>query len=352
MTIYINGRFLTQKITGVQRYAIELVKALDKVLDRHDEKIIILSPNNLITTLDLKNIQVHCMGKLSGHFWEQLELPLFVKNSTLVNLCNAGPICKRNQVTVIHDMAVFANEQNFSFVFRNWYKFLLKMQSIFSRKIVTVSNFSRLEIAKYLKLKTNEIEVIYEGKEHFTTLKTDERYIELHNLNEKPFLLAVSSLNPNKNFQSIVNAMKYMDSEKFNIVIAGGTDPKVFSSKGTSLPENVIHLGYVTDMELKALYANAFCFIYPSLYEGFGLPPLEAMSVGCPIIISERASLPEVGGEAALYCDPTRPASIADQVLKIKNSEAIRNNLIEKGREQAEKFSWDKCAKELMAILK
>lgn len=356
MKIYINGRFLTQSVTGVQRYALEVVKALDTLLEkgiidgnRHD--FCIITPQNIINEFHLKHIKVKKIGKLSGHLWEQIELPLYVKKDMLVNLCNAGPFLKKNQVSVIHDAAVFANSENFSFLFRSWYKFLLKSQGGFSKRIVTVSKFSKSELINYLRINEEKVQVIYEGKEHFTIQEEDPAFITRNNIDKKPYVLAVSSLNPNKNFGAIVKAMKYLESSEFNIVIAGGTDPKVFSQNGIELPENVIHLGYVSDAELKTLYKNAFCFIYPSFYEGFGLPPLEAMSVGCPIIISNRASLPEVGGEAALYCDPEKPEDIAEQIQKLTSDITLRSELVQKGLNQAGKFSWENCSRELFDLV-
>ncbi|WP_226654750.1 glycosyltransferase family 4 protein [Pseudalkalibacillus hwajinpoensis] len=352
MDVFINGRFLTQSVTGVQRYAREVVKALDKLIDigyidRSKYSFYILTPNLSINELHLNNITVRKIGKFKGHLWEQIELPIYVKGEMLLNLCNAGPGLKKEQITVIHDAAVFANSSNFSFIFRNWYKAMLSAQAKFSKKIVTVSEFSRDEITKYLKHEKEKIKVIYEGNEHITFGEEATDYIENKGLDKKPYILAVSSLNPNKNFSAIVKAMTYLESNEFNIVIAGGTDPKVFSQDGIDLPDNVIHLGYVSDSELKALYRNAFCFVYPSFYEGFGLPPLEAMSLGCPIILSNRASLPEVGGKAVLYCNPDKPKDIADEIQTLLSNRDLRNELIEKGLEQSSKFSWENCAKEL-----
>ncbi|WP_273831882.1 glycosyltransferase family 4 protein [Guptibacillus sedimenti] len=352
MKVYINGRFLTQSVTGVQRYAREVVKAFDKLIgtgyiDSTKYSFYILTPNKSISEFQLNNIKIKQVGRFEGHLWEQIELPFYVKGEMLLNLCNAGPGLKKQQITVIHDTAVFANSRNFSFIFRNWYKAMLSAQAKFSKKIVTVSEFSRGEISKYLKHGKEKIKVIYEGNEHITFGEEATNYIENKGLDKKPYILAVSSLNPNKNFSAIVKAMTYLESNDFNIVIAGGTDPKVFSQDGIDLPDNVIHLGYVSDSELKALYRGAFCFVYPSFYEGFGLPPLEAMTVGCPIILSNRASLPEVGGKAVLYCDPDKPKDIADEIQKLLSDRNLRNDLVEKGLEQASKFSWENCAKEL-----
>ncbi|QHS23494.1 glycosyltransferase family 4 protein [Virgibacillus sp. MSP4-1] len=352
MNIYINGRFLTQQVTGVQRYALEVVKALDNLLknaaiDKDFYKFIILTPGPIKNELELEHVLIETKGKTNGHIWEQFELPFFTSDGLLLNLCNVGPAFKRNQASVIHDAAVFANANNYSFLFKMWYRFILRAQGIFAKKIITVSEFSLKQLVKFLKIKEDKIQVIYEGKEHFTKIPSDNNFIYQKELHVRPYILAVSSLNPNKNFSAIVKATKYIDIDDVDIVIAGGKSSKVFKDSGITLPDNVKHLGYVSDEQLKALYENAFCFVYPSLYEGFGLPPLEAMSVGCPVIISSRASLPEVGGEAALYCNPTHPEDIAKQIEELFKNNKFRSELINKSEAQASKFTWRSTAEQL-----
>ncbi|KHE67413.1 glycosyltransferase family 1 protein [Halobacillus sp. BBL2006] len=356
MQIFINGRFLSQETTGVQRYATEVVKAIDNLIDsgyihHKDYRFVLLSPKAKKQNLSLKHIEIRTIGMLKGHTWEQLELPFHTKNNLLINLCNTSPIFKRRQLTVIHDAAVFANKQNFSFSFRLWYQFLYKLQARVASKIITVSNFSKNELVKYLKIDDRRIKVIYEGNEHFSNLLSGSAEFQNEIQDYEPYILAVSSLNPNKNFKVIVKALEYIHDKEINVVIAGGTNPKVFSTNGVELSNKVKHLGYVSDNQLKSLYKNAFCFIYPSLYEGFGLPPLEAMTVGCPVIVSDRASLPEVGGDSVIYCDPTNPEDIANKIKNLMDSPELHNKLINKGFKQSEKFTWYNTAKELFSVI-
>ena len=124
-----------------------------------------------------------------------------------------------------------------------------------------------------------------------------------------------------------------------------------FFDTAANLPDFVRHLGYVSDGDLKALYEAAACFVYPSFYEGFGLPPLEAMACGCPVIVSRAASLPEVCGDAALYCDPTDPRDIAKQMSDLVFDDILRARLRERGLQRAQQFSWEKCARETWAVI-
>lgn len=355
--VYINGRFLTQKITGVQRYAMELLTQLDNLIKTHYLKneinFQILVPRGTdVNKLKLKNITVKEVGILKGHAWEQLELPFYVRNRLLVNFCNVAPMFKKNQIVTIHDAAVYANPFNFSFIFRTWYKIVYKNISKYSKKIITVSTFSKKELIKYCKVNESKVKVIYEGKEHFLIKNRDSEILNKYKLVPKSYILAVSSLNPNKNFKAVINAFKKLESEKIKFVIAGGTNPRIFNNKlDLSFYKNVVHVGYISDEELKELYENAFCFIYPSFYEGFGLPPLEAMACGCPVIVSNAASLPEVCGDAALYVDPYSPEDIAEKIKLLLSDDKLREELRRKGLERAKMFSWEKCVEETIKVI-
>lgn len=355
--IYLNGRFLSQTITGVQRYALELVKALDSMLDdglidNEQNSFILIVPHNIKVNLTLKHIAQKKVGNLTGHLWEQIELPLSVNNGLLVNMCNTGPLLVRNQMTTIHDAAVFGFPQAYSFKFRIWYKLLLRGLGFVAKKIVTDSEFSKKELIKYCGVPKEKLQVIYLGKEHVLAIQADDTIIEKYNLKNIKYVLAVSSMNPNKNFHSVVKAIKLIDHEKYTVVIAGGANPTVFGNMDIPRSDNVKYVGYVNDAELRALYEHANCFIYPSFYEGFGLPPLEAMTLGCPVIVSNTASIPEVCGDAALYCEPSNPQDIACKINLLMSNSKLREELWQKSQEQIRLFSWGKCAEKMWTVIK
>ena len=356
MKVYINARFLTQTTTGVQRYARELVRVFDELVGSHDVSVRhlsfeLLAPDGPSEPIATQHIPVRQVGRLSGHAWEQLELPHFTRGGFLLNLCNTAPVSKAQQLVVIHDAAVYAVPQAYSRAFRSFYQVLLPTLSRTAQKVLTDSEFSKRELVRYCHTPEAKIAVIYLGKEHVFSETADTRVFAEHGFGDKPFLLAVSSLSPHKNFAGIVRALEHLENPGFEVVVAGGTNPAVFSGRGASLPDSVKHLGYVSEGELRALYEQAAGFVYPSFYEGFGLPPLEAMACGCPVIVSNAASLPEVCADAALYCDPHRPEDIAAKIQRLMGDAALRERLKQKGLERAEKFSWDRCARETLAVL-
>ena len=354
--VYINGRFLTQKITGVQRYAIELLKELDKKigeLSRKKYKVILFTPKkNIINNVEFNSIEIRKIGLLSGHLWEQLELPFYCRKGILINLCNVSPLLKRNQIITIHDIAIYTPYNNLSFLFKLWYKMNYSIFNSRFLKIITVSNYSASEMLKYGLFEENKIEVTVEGREHILSLKPDNSVLKKHSIGNKPYFLAVSSMNPNKNFIGIVNALNNIKDNHVDVVIVGGTNNKVFKNENINFPSNVKKIGYINDNELKSLYENALGFLYPSLYEGFGLPPLEAMALGCPVIVSNRSSLPEVCGDAALYCDPKDSVDISDKMKLLINDTDLRLSLEKKGLERSKLYSWAKAAEQTLDIIK
>jgi glycosyltransferase involved in cell wall biosynthesis len=357
INVYINARFLTQPTTGVQRYAIELVKALDSLIEQDKDndfsrfKFTLLSPKSTKYNLTLKHINSIKIGFLEGHLWEQIELPFFSRDGYLISLANTAPIFKINQLATIHDVSVFAIPNAYSFSFRNWYKFLFLALNKISRKILTVSYFSQSEIIKYLRADQDKVKVVYEGKEHILAIDSDRSFLERNELLDKTFILVVSSMSPHKNFATTLLAIEELSDTEIYTVIVGINYPSVFMPPKLITSDKVQHLGFVTDAELKALYEHAFCFVHPTLYEGFGLPPLEAMACGCPIVISNTASLPEIYGESALYFDPKNPKDIAKKIRQLFEDARLREMLVQKSKEHIEKFSWHKCAQEVYAIL-
>ncbi len=354
--IYINGRFLTQSVTGVQRYAIELVKALDKLtdtgfIDKNRFEFIILAPKHIRIHLQLKKISYRTIGRLKGHFWEQVELPLYSRDGILLNLCNTAPVLKRHEIITLHDAAVFTFPEAYSWSFRTWYRILFKLFSLRLRNIITVSHFSENELLEHCPRFRNKISVIHHGKDHIVEIPSDDSVLLRHDLKGKKYIFAVSSLNPNKNFNSVIRAMKLLEHCGYDFVIAGGINSRIFNTSAITLSDQVKYIGYVTDAQLKALYEHAGCFVYPSLYEGFGFPPLEAMICGCPVIVSNIPSLKEVCGEAALYCDPLKPEDIAGKIEKIMSDDLMRNNYRNKGIERSVSFTWAKTAKETIRVI-
>ena len=340
--MFVNARFLTQPITGVQRYALELSKELKKLRP----ELCFIAPRNVVHHELAELLGAEIRGRLTGHAWEQFELPRYARGGLLLSLSNTAPLTKREQLVVLHDASMFAVPDTYSFAFRNWYRLLFTQLSRSALEVITVSRFSQQELAHYCGVPAGRFTVIYEGAQHIRAMPAEPGILERQGLRCKPYLLVVGSRSPHKNFKRLVEALVQLGETPFDVVVAGGTNAKVFT-KAEVLPGSVKHVGYVSDAELRALYEHADGFVHPSYYEGFGLPPLEAMACGCPVVVSNAASMPEVCGDAALYFDAHDSADLANKVQQLMRDEALRQRLRQSGRERAEHFTWRKCAEEV-----
>jgi len=347
--VVINARFLTQTITGVQRFAIEICRLLQDLIP----EIRFVAPDNIIHPDLAAELNVETYGKLSSHFWEQLELPLYLRrlgNPLLVNLCNTAPVYYNNKVVCIHDLSSFINPQWFSKSFATVYKIILPQIARSSKKIITVSNFSKDSLHSILNIPKTDIEVIYNGvSENFisnNTLTSVNKYGH--------YILSVSSIEPRKNLKNLIQAFKLADITGIKLVIVGAGS-KVFNDPDLKMlvqdREDIIFTGYLSDTNLAEVYQKARLFVYPSLFEGFGIPPLEAMYCGCPTIVSNTSSLPEVCGDASYYVNPLEPNEIAQAIKLLAENEEIRKTLILKGLKRARTFNWKNSAEKLASII-
>lgn len=343
--IVVNARFLTQPISGVQRYAIEICLELKK-LNSH---IVFVAPRNILHHEIAHELGVKIVGSLTGHLWEQIELPSYLKkqgNPLLLNLCNTAPIFYANKIVTIHDLAFERFPQTFSWKFRYAYQFAIPRIARSSKHILTDSDFSKKEIMSLYSIDDRKISVVHcANSAHFK---------EAGNPSGEKYILAVSSLNYQKNFLALVKAFNKLSDKTIKLLLVGAIN-KNFADHNLlqeiESNENIQFVGRVDDDELVRLYSNAQCFVYPSLYEGFGIPPLEAQACGCPCVVSNAASLPEVCGDSVVYCDPYSVDDIADKISMVLSSKALQDELRTKGFENIKRFSWEKSAQQIIHII-
>ena len=352
----INGRFLAQPVTGVQRYAIEVVSALDSALDaepglRSKYSFEVLSTRNGRGKAVWSHIPVRTVGRRTGHLWEQTELPRYLHGRLLIGLANTGPIRVSRQIATIHDASIRAAPAGYSLSFRLWYRFVIRNLGKAARRIVTDSHFSRDELHRWFDISTGKITIIPLGADHILRQPADYAVVDRRSLTERPFVLTAGSLNPNKNLGALFETAAQLNERGVDLLVAGGANERVFGSMNWAFPPNVRYLGYVSDAELRALYERAICFVFPSMYEGFGLPPLEAMTCGCPVVTSNAASLPEVCGEAACYADPNDPQDIARRVMEIVSEAGAQTRLRRLGKERAASYSWAETARRWLQLI-
>lgn len=353
-SIFINGRFLARRPTGVDRYAIESIKAIESLIQEGNAAACsyewtILAPKGAPKPDYIKTIKFKNIKPFSGTLWEQLTLPAYSIGSKLINLCNSAPILKKNQLVVIHDATTKRVPEAFSKNFVRWYNFIIPILLKRAEVVATVSNFSEREIKACYKI-DRRILVFQEGADHFQKINATPNIMARFNL-KRPYILAVGSLAPHKNFKTLISAIEQLNEPAFDCVIAGGTDPKIFASDKKPLPKWVMHVGYVSDEELKALYENASLFVFPSTYEGYGLPPTEAMASGCPVLSSNTASMPEICGDAAYYFSPNDEMQLARMLNELAADHEQRNSMKLRGLQQSAALLWRNGALNILSAI-
>jgi glycosyltransferase involved in cell wall biosynthesis len=345
----LNARFLTQPQTGVQRYSLELLNALDDMME--PGQAVAYCPRGNKINVTWKNIPLRPGGWFIGNLWEQIDLPRLSREMLLFSPANIGPFFKRGQIVTIHDVSVFEHPEAYTWSFRLKYKNIYRRIARMADHIITTSEFSKRELQRWLKIAPERISVIYEGREHFEKVTADPKIMERLELGEKPFFIVVGSHSPHKNLKVVLAANGLIDLDKYEIVLIGGDFSKVFQSNHLELAPNIKKSGYLSDEELKTLYCDAAGLIFPSLYEGFGLPLIEAMTCSCPVVCSDIPSSREVCSEAAIFFDAEQPGDLADKLDMILNNSRLAGELKERGLLRSKNFTWKKTALETKQIL-
>jgi glycosyltransferase involved in cell wall biosynthesis len=323
----VNLRTLGSQITGVQRYLLSLLPHL---------------PPELTSVKPARALQ-----GIKGHLWEQFYLPTQLRRRLLWSPGNTGPLGVSRQVLTVHDAAALDHPEWFERKFALWYSALLPRLIRKVRAIITVSQFSKERIVQLTGVEADRIQVISNGVDRRfqpKDRKTVKEKIAHLGLTE-PYILFVGSLEPRKNLKMLLETWQMGNFEGATLAVVGTTG-RVFQSVQTDFtPKGVRLLGRVEDNLLPILYSGAVGFVYGSIYEGFGLPPLEALACGCPIAVSDIPAHREVCGQAALYFDPFRTEDLLSKLevlLRFDSSE--RASLAQQGSRRAALYRWETAA--------
>lgn len=338
--VFINTRALSSTLSGVQRYTLELLNRLQSELQP-------IAPKKPL-------------HGIAGHIWEQFVLPTRLRGNLLFSPSNTGPLIEERQVVTIHDITPLEHPEWLNPRFAKWYQFLIPRLVHKARRIIAVSNFTKSRICEVTSVQPDKAVVIYNGAdERFRPKSSEEiaRTKDTFGISNFRYILTVATIEPRKNLQRLLEAWDVWHvnlPQDIWLVIAGakGKDLVFRDAVFNRLPPKICMIGHVPDEHLPALYSGALAFIYVSLYEGFGLPPLEAMACGTPVLTSNVTSLPEVVGDAALTVNPYDIDAIAEGIKRLIEDDNLRKELSQKGLARAKLFSWERTAEVTWSVLK
>ena len=330
--VAINARAaIRAQIGGVERYARELTRRLPA-----------LAPGRY-TVITPRPRLAH----RAGHIWEQALLPVQARACELIySPANLAPVISARNVVVIHDVAALAHPESYSRLYVEYQQRLLPVITRRARLVITVSEFSRREIVERLGIEPGRIAVIPGGvDERFSPAAASER-ATWRSAIDGPYVLALGTASARKNHAALLTAAAALRARGIDLLLAG-SDRTYLRGQGAGLRR----LGYVPDSDLPGLYAGARALVMPSLYEGFGLPCIEAMACGTPVVAADAGALPETCGDAALLVDPRDARALADAILIAACDPGERRRLRAAGLARASEFSWDASALATNAVI-
>lgn len=336
--LYINARILGKPRAGVQQCLLETLPLL---------------------RLPYTTVAPKRYGNgAAGHLWEQTILPRLVGDGLLWSPSHTGPLSVRRQVVTIHDALSFDYPELLSPRFSRWYRFLVPRVGQRVHWVITDSEFSRQRLQQ-LGIVGDNISVIYPGVNAAFGAATDEDAAAAASalkLPTKKYVLSLSSLAKYKNVQRLLEAWERLAPRlpsDYWLVLAGAAGAaRIYGDTSLGkVPPRTFFTGRVPQPLLPGLYRGAQAFAFPSLYEGFGLPPLEAMAAGVPVLTANCAAMPEIAGDAALQVDPTETGAIAAGLEQLLLNERVRERLQRAGPERAREFTWERCARQTAAVL-
>lgn len=349
--IVVNGDYLALKtFAGVGRFAEETMKKIDAMIPGSGMEFAILTPEYAARNVRYKNIKLVKQGHASLNIWKNTTLPRYVlkQKAILVDFTQAFPMGVKS-ITYIHDCIPekFANSYETKvkrYIHRPIKLLQRKYAAKHCLKLMTLTENSKKDIISCYHVPQEKVVVSYTGWEHIiNTVEDDAIFAKLENIKKGQYCFTIGSRVWHKNLKWVLSAAKQNPQYKF--VISGDNRFLAnFEELKNNVPENVVFTGYISDGEVRALMANCKAFLFPTLYEGFGMPPMEALATNAPIIISNTSCMPEIYEDTAHYINPLKYDEISIDAI-LQESVAESNKVLEK-------YSWEKTAAILFRTIK
>ena len=351
--ILINGLFLISK-GGIERFSYELVKRLSS---ENKFRFVILVPDRKLNQDQVnafpEHIEIEIVPGKGGVLWSQIFLPFYIYKkyygSLLVNLGNYAPVIYNHNLTMVHDIIPLVRPHWISLkpLIYSW--LLLPLTILRSKKICTGCNNVKEILTKYFFRKN--IDIIHSAS-NWATVK-----VQIDNISERPiidgqYILCVASNDPRKNLNRLIQSFVKLNRDGLKLYLVTKNLDGFEKWIPREMENEIIATGWVSDTELVNIYKNAELFVFPSLIEGFGIPPIEAMSLECPVLASNKSCIPEICGDAAEYFNPYNIVEMSDKISMILDDQKLKKDLIELGKVRAMRYSWDQSVRQLVNVIK
>lgn len=352
-SIVFNGKFYAGSLNGVHRVADRLIAECDTILaalpPTERPRARLLAPADRSWGASLSTIETVPLSGARSQRWEQWTLPRAARGDVLVNLANLSPIAHRRKITLIHDVQFLFPDSSYPVRQRLGYRWLVPKMAATSEVVFTVSQYSRQMMDLMGVCPREKSRVLYNSAEHIVEEEADVTVFKRVTVGSRPFVVMFGSAKRYKNVEVVLQGAPKLADHGIDLVLIGaGRD--ALRAAGIAVPGSVIDAGKVTDAEMRALYERALALAFPSRTEGFGLPPLEAMMCGCPVVVAAGGAVPEVCRDSVLYADVDDPDSWVKAFLSLQDSQ-LRARKTTSGKRRANDFSWRSTGQVLVGAI-
>lgn len=348
--LVINGRFLAGPDTAVNLVARALsAELVSAAAARSDLDVVVAVPRGLEGAAEAAGLPFEVIGRRGGLLWEQIDLPRGLRGRQLLGFFNSVPLLGRGHITLLHDVHVFEVPRFLPYTVIAWRRLMSRAAGWRGRRILTVSAYSKRRLIELGIGTEAQISVVYNGVDHIDDVPSDTRILDRFGL-KGPFFTGLATTEPHKNSGILLTAMADPALAQARLVMIGGhASAADFEAAGYPVPDNVVFTGFVSAQELRCLYEASTAVCLPSLFEGFGLPVLEAMHLGTPAIVTDRSAPPELCGDGAYHAAPDDPAAWTQAMVRLLNGEG--DIPVERSRAVAARYTWAKTARRVLDSL-
>ncbi len=351
MNLIFNGKFYSGRLNGVHRVADRLIRQVDRILTAQPAETQVAAriylPTRRTWSPDVRTIDIIEDPHADSQRWEQLTLPRLAADGVLVNLCNLAPLMHSRKLLLVHDAQFLFSDSSYPTAQRLGYKYLIPQMVRRAQCVLTVSDYSKRILDVSRVSPSERTSVLYNGADHMLDAMARPETLAEWGLLPRRFVVLFGSTKAYKNVDVVFRAFRDPRLADQTLVVVGEGEAAL-RAEGIMPPPNALFVGPIDDGRLRTLYEAATCLAFPSKTEGFGLPPLEGMLLGCPAVVAPAGAIPEICHDAALYAAVDDPDEWAGAISAIARDDSLRTVKVAAGEARARQFTWARAGQRLL----